>query len=125
MDGIAERVENGGNVQIYAGPVVPDIGHGQGDVFRERAGAVDADALRVGAQVTPPGEAIAAAPADDVAFAADDLAGEKVGDIVADFHNLADKLMPDSQRDGNRLFSPGVPVIDMQVGAADTSCARL
>ena len=67
----------------------------------------------------PAGEAIAAAAADDVPLAADHIAGKKVGHIRADFDDLADELMPDDHRHGNRLLGPGVPFVDVQIGAAD------
>ena len=67
------------------GAVPPDVGHGQGDELGEGAGAVDADALGVGAEVAAAGEAVAAAAADHVAFAADDVAGMKVVDVGADW----------------------------------------
>ncbi len=57
--------------------------------------AVDADALSVGAEMPTACHAIAAAPADDVALAADDVPGIEVVDIGADLHNFADKLVTD------------------------------
>jgi hypothetical protein len=50
----------------------------QGEVLGERAGAVDADALGVLAQVPTPGQAVAAPAADHVPFATDDLAGMEI-----------------------------------------------
>ena len=58
--------------------VPPDVGHRQREILGEGARAVDADALRVRAQVAAAGQAVAAAAADDVAFAADDVAGVEV-----------------------------------------------
>ena len=46
-------------------------------------GPVDADALGVLAQMPPAGQAVAAAAADDVPFAADDVAGVEVLDVRA------------------------------------------
>ena len=78
VHGVAERVEDRGDVAVDAVVVVPDVGHRQREVLGERARAVDADALRVLAQVPPAGEAVAAAAADDVPLAADDVAGVEV-----------------------------------------------
>ncbi len=78
VDGVAERVEDGGHVAVDARVVVPDVGHRQRDVLGEGAGTVDADALGVLAQMAAAGQAIAAAAADDVPLAADDLAGMEV-----------------------------------------------
>ena len=44
-------------------------------IFGEGAGAVDADALGVRAEVAAAGEAVAAAVADDVALAGNQFAG--------------------------------------------------
>ena len=52
----------------------PDIGHWQRDVFGERAGAIHPDALGVRAQMAAARQAISAASADYVPFAADDFA---------------------------------------------------
>ena len=67
---VAERVEDRRDVLVDARPVVPDVGHRQGDQLGERARAVHADALGVRAQVPAAGHAVAAAAADDVALAA-------------------------------------------------------
>jgi hypothetical protein len=72
-----------------------------------------------------PGEAVAAAAADDVAFAADDLAGEEVVDVGADLDDFADELMPHGHRHGDGLLGPGIPFVDVQVGAADAGLADL
>jgi len=66
----------------------------QGDEFGECAGAVDADALRVGAEMPAAGHAIAAASAGDMALAAHDVAGIEVVYVGANLDDLSDKLMP-------------------------------
>ena len=81
--------------------------------------AVDADALGVRAEVAAPGHAVAAAPADEVALAADEVAGVKVVDVAADLDDLADELVSDDQRHRHGALRPGVPVVDVQIGAAD------
>ena len=74
VDGVAEGIEDRRDVEVDARRVLPDVRHRQRDVLGERAGAVDADALGVRAQMAPPGHAVAAAAADEVPFAADDVA---------------------------------------------------
>jgi len=81
MYGIAEGVKDGGDIAINTVVMMPDIGHGQGDIFSKCAGAIDADALSFGAQVSPSGEAVAAATADHVPFTADDVTGMEVSDV--------------------------------------------
>ena len=119
VDGVAERVEDAGDVAVDAGAVVPDVGHRQREIFGEGAGPIHADAPGVRAEMPAAGEAVAAAAADDVAFAADDFAGEKVVHVRADLDDLADELVADDHRHGDRLLRPGVPLVDVQVGAAD------
>ena len=80
---------------------------------------VDAQANRVRAQVPPAGHAVAAAPADDVALTADEVADREVADVGAKRDDLADELVPDRHRYRNRLLRPGIPAVDVQIGAAD------
>ena len=93
---------------------------GSDDVLGERAGAVDAEADRVRAEVAPAGHAVAAAAADDVALAADEVAGGEVAHVRADLDHLADELVADHHRHGDRLrCAQSSQLVDVQVGAAD------
>src|SRR3954469_5115505 len=74
--------------------------------------------------MTPPGHAVAAAAAHDVPLAADEIADLEAADVRAALHDLADELVPDHQRHRNRLLRPRVPVVDVQVGAADPGLAH-
>src|SRR5581483_3337381 len=104
--------------------VTPDVAHGQHDVFREGSGAVDANARGEGAEMATAGETVAAAAAGDVAFAADDVAGMEVVDIGSNGDNLSDELVADHHGHWNGLLRPLVPVVDMNVGAADAGIAH-
>ncbi len=99
--------------------MTPDVGHGQDDVFGEGSGAVDADSAGEGAEMAAAGEAVAAASADDVAFAGDEVSGLEVVDVGADLGDLADEFVTDDEGDGDGFLRPGVPVVDVEVGAAD------
>src|SRR5450759_5285701 len=116
---VAEGVEDGGDVEIDSLVMTPDIGHRQRDVFGESAWPVYADPHGVGAQVAPAGEAVAAAAANHVAFPADQIAREEIGDIGTHRFNPADELVADRHGHGNRLLRPIVPLEDVDVGAAD------
>jgi hypothetical protein len=70
--------------------------------------------------MTPPGETIAATPAHDVTFPADKIAGVKVLDVGSNFDNLSTKFVTDDQRHVNHGLCPLVPVVDVQVGAANS-----
>src|SRR5579875_3823582 len=54
-----------------------------------------------------------------MALAAHDHSRFKVSDVRADFRNLAYKFMADHKRNGNGLFCPVVPFVDVEIGAAD------
>lgn len=121
VDGVAERVEDSGNLMLDAGGVLPDVGHGKNDEFREGSIAINTYAEGVGAEMATTGEAVAAAAADDVAFPTDELADGKIGDVGAEFDDLADKLVADDEALTDGGASPGVPVVDVEVSTADPS----
>ena len=87
--------------------------------FRERALTIHADALRVRAKMTPAGETVSAMSADDVTFAGDEIARRKTFHAIADAIDDADEFMADDHRHRDRLLRPRVPVINVNVGAAD------
>jgi hypothetical protein len=120
MNGIAERIKDGGDISIDVIVMMPYVGHWQGDVFRERTGSIDTDALCVLAQMPSAGEAVSAAAAYDVPFTGDDLAGVEIFDVRTHFDDLADELVADDHRHGNRFLGPRVPVIDVKIGPADS-----
>ena len=119
VDGVAEGIEDGSDFGRDAGGVMPDVRHGQDDELREGAVARNTDAAGVGAEMAASGEAVAAASADDVTFAADELAGRDIEHIGADRDDFANELMADDQADGDGLRGPGVPVEDVEIGSAD------
>ena len=125
VDGVAEGIEDGRHVLVDAGPVVPDVGHGQGDVLGEGAVPAHAQADAVRAEVAVAGQAVTAASADHVALAADDVAGMEVADVAADLHDLAHELVADHERRPDGPLGPGVPGGDVQVRAADAGLAHL
>ena len=81
VDGVAERIEDGGDLVVDARGVLPDVGHRDDDVLGEGSVAIDADAEGVSAEMATTGQAVAAASADDVALAADELADGKIGNV--------------------------------------------
>ena len=126
---VCTALPNGSKIEATSwsidGSMVPDVGHRQREIFGERPGPIHADALRVLAEMPAAGQAISAAAADDVPFAADDVAEVEILDVGADRDDPADELMPDDQRHGNRLLRPGVPVVNVDVGAADARAIDL
>src|SRR5277367_5939481 len=67
----------------------------------------------------PPGTAVAAMPAGDVSLAGNSIAGFHTAHFAADLHDLARVLMTDCHRHRNGFLRPGIPVVDMHVGAAN------
>ena len=116
---IPERIKDGSDVTIDVIVMMPDVGHRQRDVFGERARSIHTDSLCILAQMSSACEAISAAAAYDVSFAGDDFAREEVLNIRTHFDDFADEFMADHHRYGNRLLGPCIPVVDVQIGAAD------
>ena len=125
VDGVAEGVEDGRDVERNRFVVAPDVGHGQRDVFGERARTVYPHALGVSAQVAAAGEAIAAQAADHVAFPADQVAGEEVHHVGPGLDDPADELVTDRHGHGDGLLRPLVPPVDVHVGAANARAQHL
>src|SRR5882757_2841948 len=75
--------------------------------------------------MTPAREAISAMAANDVSFSADHLAGKKVFHVRTDFDDFADELMSDNHRHGNGFFGPFIPLVDVDIGAANASAVDL
>ena len=70
-------------------------------------------------------EAVAADAAHDVAFAVDEVAGLAAVNVGADRLDNADKLVADDHGRLDCFFGPSVPVVDVDVGAADGSFLHL
>src|SRR6185437_10286433 len=120
MHGVTEGIEDRRYLLVDAVMVAPDVRHGQRNELGECAGPVDAHALRGGAQVTPACKAVAAASADHVAFAANQVTGKEVVDVGADGDDFAHELMPDRHGHGDGFARPFVPLVYVQVRTADS-----
>ena len=120
MDGVAEWIEDRGYIEIDFGSVMPDIGHGQGQVLGECSWAIDANALCIRAKMTATGHAIATTSTDDMSFAADNIAWFEVCDIIAYRYDFTDEFVSDYHWDGDRFPSPFVPLINVEISPADT-----
>src|ERR1700722_13793209 len=96
----------------------PHVGGRQRDELSERARMIDADALGPSALDPAPGHAVAASPAYQVTFAADQIADGEILHLRAELDDLADEFVADHQRRGDVLLRPAVPFVNMHVGAA-------
>ena len=63
--------------------------------------------------------------ADDVALGADQVADLVTADIAADRDDAADEFVARDRARLDRLLRPGVPVVDVDVGAADAGLQHL
>ena len=122
---VAERVENRGDIVADLARDLVRVFGRDADVLRERPGPVDADAARIAAQVTAPGAAITAFAAHDVSFPRHPVADLDRMHELADLFDHADVFVADGHRHGHVFLRPLVPVVDMQVGAADRDLADL
>ncbi len=125
MRGIAEGVEAGGD---FGGNFLrdqPEVRCRHRDVLGERAVAVHADAARVCAQMPASCAAIAAHAAGDVAFCGNPVANGIVVHAGTELDDLSDELVADDERRTNRSLRPLVPVVDVQIGAADGGLLHL
>jgi hypothetical protein len=119
VDGVAKRIEDCGDLVGDAGRVAPDVGHWEDHIFGEGSVAIDADSESMGAEVTAAREAVSAATADDVTFSADELTDGEIGDVGADGYDFADELVTNDEPLTDGRSGPGIPVVNMEVGAAD------
>ena len=119
VHGVAERVEDGGDIEVDAGAVMPDVGHRQREILGEGAGAIHADALVSAQRWRRPARQLRQRPQTTWPSPLTMSPGMKVVHVRADLDDLADELMPDDHRHRDRLLRPGVPFVDVQIGAAD------
>jgi hypothetical protein len=119
--GVEERGQLGGDLVGDR----PQVGGRHGHVFGERTVAVHADAHRVRAQVLAPGAAVAAVAAHDVALGRDAVADAVTGHARAHLHDAPDELVADGEAGLDGALAPLVPLVDVQVGAADRGLLQL
>ena len=105
--------------------IAGDIEGRDRQILGKAARAVDANALGVGAKMDPAGAAVAAMAADDMAFARNPFADRISPHLAADLDNVANEFVADRHRHRNGSLGPGIPVVDVDVGAADRGLADL
>jgi hypothetical protein len=54
-------------------------------------------------------------------FSADEFADSIIGDVAPDLDDFSDEFVADDERDGDGGLRPIVPLVDMEVGSADSS----
>jgi hypothetical protein len=119
VGGVAVGIEEGGDLRGDLRRDQPQVLRGHADVFGEGAVAVDADAAGMGAEMAAAGAAVAALAAGEVAFGRDTVADLVVVDARTHFDDAADELVADDKAGRDRALGPFIPLIDVEVGAAD------
>ncbi len=117
--GIAKGIQDAGDVVGDRIGQLERIARGDDQVFGEATLPVDAHAHGVAAQVATAGATIATVTAGDVAFARDPIAHREPTHFAAHVDDAAEVLVPNGHGHGNGLLRPGIPVVDVHVGAAD------
>ena len=116
---VAQRIEDG-RVLLRDGSIeLPDVRFRNHDVVGKGAVGVHADDLHVLADVRFADAALQALAARYVHFGGDEVAFLDAGHFVAYRFDRPAKLMAGNQRRMNTALRPLVPLINVQVGAAD------
>ena len=119
VDGVPQGVKEGDDLQVDALGDGDAVGGGDYQVLRESARAAHAHALVLLAPLPAPGAAVAALAAHNVPLARHRLPQMEMPHLAAHVLNLAHKLVADDQGRGDVRLAPGIPVVDVQIGAAD------
>lgn len=119
VHGVAQGIEDGGDLVGNVAVNRPDIALWQREVLGKTAIAVDADNVHFFADVAVAGAAGFAGAAADVALAADAVADAGSQHGRAQRLDDADEFVAGGDADGDAAGAPGVPFIDVAVGAAD------
>ena len=101
--------------------MVPDVCHWKRNVLCERACPIDPNSLCVFAEVPATSQAIAATATYNVPLAGNDFAGEEICYIRTYFDDLANEFVTNNHGNWNCFLSPSVPVVNMQIRAANSS----
>src|SRR5205085_5094861 len=104
-----------------AGIQLPDIGLGDHHVLGESAVSIDADDFHVLADVGFAGAALQAFAAGDVHLGGNEIAFFHARDFIAVGNDFAAELVPGNERRMNAPLGPAIPLVDVEVGAADGS----
>ncbi len=119
MHRVAEGVVDGGPLGIDPFGHAPEVGLGHGDIVGEAAVAVHAQDDHVLAEVGVAGAALEALVADHVHLGGDQVADPVMTDVGAGFHDGAVEFVARRDRGLEPVLGPLVPLVYMQVGAAD------
>jgi hypothetical protein len=69
--------------------------------------------------MTPARQTVPATTANDMTLATDDLARKEIGNVRTGLNDFTDELVTDDHGSRDSLLGPGIPLIDVEVRAAD------
>jgi hypothetical protein len=119
MNSVAQRVKNGSLVIRNPVRYREYIPGWNGQILREASGAVHPDAFCIYAQMPVAGAAISAVAADYMAFAGNSLSDGQALHAPAQFGYLTHEFMAHVHRNRYGLLGPFIPLVDVDIGAAD------
>jgi hypothetical protein len=119
MDRVAKRIKTGKNIQRNLRIGQPNVRLGHGKILGEGPGAVDANPVGLVAEMPASGQTVPTASANNMAFTRHDHAGMEIDHMTSNGFYDADELVTDLHRRRNSALGPGIPVIDVDIGAAD------
>ncbi len=119
VERIAVGVEKGHNILVDAVRNDDNIGSRYAEVLGKRTVTINADTFCVFAPLPVAGAAVAAAAAHDMPLSRYNLPHMIPFHPGAERSDLPHVLMADRHRRANMRFGPGVPIIDMNICAAD------
>ena len=121
MGGISKRVKKRSQFRSNFIGDCPQIAGGHHDILGERTIAIDTDADGIGTGMRVSGTAIPTVAANDMTFGRHPVSFHVAGDAIAQLYDASDKFMTDYQAGLNGALRPVIPLVDMDIGAADCS----
>ena len=122
---IAERVEDGGQLVRDVVRQLEGVECGDHQILGKGARAVDANTNGVAAEVSAASAAVTAVTAGDMPFTGDPIADGEAAHLLTDSDHFPNIFVADHHGYRNGLLGPLVPVVDMDIGAADGGFADL
>ena len=124
VDRVTEVLQHARDLGRHVGRVDPQVASRHGNVLGPAAVAVDADDLRVLADVSVAGAALRAFAADDMALGGNKIALAYLRHVASHGHDMAAQLVTHHQGRVDALARPFIPFVDVQIGAADGRSAH-
>ncbi len=119
MDGVAQRIQDRGVLLRNRRIELPDIRFRNHHVFGEGPVGIHADDFYVLADVRFASAALQTLAAGDVHLGGNEIAFLDAGNFVAERRHFAAEFMAGNQRRMNPVLRPAVPLVNVQIGAAD------